>query len=90
MSARNLTKPFSIAGFILGEIYLIFAALAPYPNGVEVQLSGKIWRILVGSLFLGPFGAVAGMGVVVGSGAQSALQTPQVSLEALIARVKFL
>ena len=63
MSARNLTKPVSIAGFILGEIYLIFAALAPYPNGVEVQLSGKIWRILVGSLFLGPFGAVAGMGV---------------------------
>jgi hypothetical protein len=30
------------------------------------------------------------MGVLVGSGAQSALQTPQVSLEALIARVKFL
>jgi len=27
---------------------------------------------------------------VVGSGAQSALQMPQVSLEALIARVKFL
>jgi hypothetical protein len=30
------------------------------------------------------------MGVVVGSGAQGSLQTPQVSLDALIARVKFL
>jgi hypothetical protein len=30
---------------------------------MEVQLSGKILRILVGSLCLGPFGAVAGMGV---------------------------
>jgi hypothetical protein len=30
------------------------------------------------------------MGVVVGQSAQGTLQTPQVSLEALIARVKFL
>lgn len=30
MAARNLTKPFSIAGFILGEIYMVLLCLAPY------------------------------------------------------------
>ena len=53
----------SIAGFVAGEIYLGFAALAPYPNGTEVQLAGKIWRIAAASLFFGPFGAVVGMGI---------------------------
>ena len=44
----------------------------------------------VGRFQLDSLAPVAGMGVVVGSGAQSALQTPQVSLEALKKRVKFL
>jgi hypothetical protein len=30
MSGRNLAKPFSIAGFILAEIYMLFTVLAPY------------------------------------------------------------
>ncbi len=30
MSGRNLAKPFAIAGFILGEIYMLFAVLGPY------------------------------------------------------------
>ena len=30
MSGRNLAKPFAIAGFILGEIYMLFAALGGY------------------------------------------------------------
>jgi hypothetical protein len=30
MSARNLAKPFAIAGFILAEIYMLFTVLAPY------------------------------------------------------------
>ena len=63
MAGPNLVKPFSIAGFVAGEIYLLFAALAPYHNGQEVQMAGKIWRILAASLFFGPFGAVVGMGV---------------------------
>jgi hypothetical protein len=63
MAGRNLTKPFSIAGFIFGELYLCFAALAPYHTGEEVPLAGKIWRIVVSSLFFGPFGAVVGMGI---------------------------
>jgi hypothetical protein len=44
----------------------------------------------VGRFQLESLAPVAGMGVVVGFGAQSALQTPQVSLEALKKRVKFL
>ena len=44
----------------------------------------------VGRFQLDSLAPVAGMGVVVGHGAQGALQTPQVSLKALIARVKFL
>jgi hypothetical protein len=44
----------------------------------------------VGRFQLDSLAPVAGMGVVVGYGAQGNLQTPQVSHEALIARVKFL
>ena len=35
MSGRNLAKPFAIAGFALGEIYMLFAVLGPY--GRETQ-----------------------------------------------------
>lgn len=63
MRGRNLTKPFTIAGFFLGEIYLLFAALAPHYTGQVVPLEGKIWRILAGSLFFGPFGAAVGLGI---------------------------
>ena len=44
----------------------------------------------VGRFQLDTLAPVAGMGVVLSHGAQGALQTPQVSLEALSARVKFL
>ena len=30
MSGRNLAKPFAIAGFILGEIYMLFTTLGGY------------------------------------------------------------
>ena len=30
MSGRNLAKPFALAGFILAEIYMLFAVLGPY------------------------------------------------------------
>jgi hypothetical protein len=29
MRGRNVTKPFSIAGFVLAEIYMLFTVLAP-------------------------------------------------------------
>lgn len=63
MRGRNVTKPFTIGGFILGEIYLLFAALAPYHTGETLPLTGKLMRIAAGSIFFGPFGAALGMGV---------------------------
>jgi hypothetical protein len=35
MPGRNLAKPFAIAGFILGEIYMLFAALGPYSHETQ-------------------------------------------------------
>ncbi len=64
MQPRNLTKPFSIAGFIFGEAYMLFAALAPsYSNGAPVEFAGKLARIAAGIIFFGPFGAAMGLGV---------------------------
>jgi len=60
---RNLTKPFSIGGFIVGEIYLGFAATAPYHTGDPVEPGVVIQRLLIGALFFGPFGALIGMGI---------------------------
>ncbi len=33
MRGRNVTKPFSIAGFILGELYMLYTVLAPQHGG---------------------------------------------------------
>ena len=63
MRGRNLTKPFTIAGFILGELYMLYAVLAPYHTGAPVPLIGKIYRILGASVFFGPFGAAVGLGI---------------------------
>ncbi len=38
MPARNYAKPFSIAGFILGEIYMVLLCLAPYRKGPPMRL----------------------------------------------------
>ncbi len=46
MPSRNLAKPFSIAGFVLGEVYMVLLCLAPYrkappprlPMGVELPI----------------------------------------------------
>ena len=39
MCGRNFTKPFSIAGLVLGEIYMLFAVLAPYRKGPPVPIN---------------------------------------------------
>ena len=39
MRGRNLTKPFSIAGFVLAEIYMLFAVLAPVRTGMPAPVS---------------------------------------------------
>lgn len=38
MLRRNYAKPFSIAGFILGEIYMVLLCLAPYRSGPPGRL----------------------------------------------------
>ena len=62
MRGRNVTKPFSIAGFILGEIYMLFTVLAPQ-NGVTPPVDFQIWAVLSAAVFFGPLGALVGMGI---------------------------
>ena len=39
MGARNYSKPFSIGGVILGEIYMLYVVLAPYRKGPVIPIS---------------------------------------------------
>ena len=39
MRGRNYTKPFSIAGIVLGEIYMLYVVLAPYRKGPPIPIS---------------------------------------------------
>ena len=56
----NLVKPFFIAGFILGELYVALLLLAPKaPGHAGVHWSGALTAILL----FGPFGGAAGGGV---------------------------
>jgi uncharacterized membrane protein len=55
--SRNLVKPFFIAGFILGEVYVAFLLLAP---GIPpVHWTGAVTAILL----FGPFAGAAGGGL---------------------------
>lgn len=42
MRGRNVTKPFSIAGFVAAEIYMFFAVLAPLKGAVPASISYAI------------------------------------------------
>jgi hypothetical protein len=42
MRGRNLTKPFSIAGFVLAEIYMLFVVLAPLKSSVPPAITYAI------------------------------------------------
>ncbi|MHA3775211.1 hypothetical protein ACXR0O_27115 [Verrucomicrobiota bacterium sgz303538] len=58
--SRNFTKPFFIAGFILGELYVVLLLLAPTaPGNAGVHWSGALTAILL----FGPFGGAAGGGI---------------------------
>ena len=52
-----------IAGFVLGEIYMLFTVLAPNLQGVPVPLEAIVRRVLVLAIFFGPFGAAVGLGI---------------------------
>jgi hypothetical protein len=56
----NLIKPFFIAGFIVGELYVALLLLAPTaPGHPGVHWSGALTAIFL----FGPFGGAAGGGV---------------------------
>ncbi len=62
MQVRNLAKPFSIAGFIFGEIYMLLVCLAPYRKGPPVPLTLAMPPLEPSSLAPGtpiPFDALA-------------------------------
>ena len=63
MRGRNVTKPFSIAGFILGEIYMLFTVLAPLRTGAPVPGDYTLGRIVWAGIFMGCCGALVGLGV---------------------------
>lgn len=60
---RNLSKPFTIAGFVLGEIYMLFAVLAPYRTGAPIPAEALAWKIIGSAVFLGPCGGAVGLGI---------------------------
>jgi hypothetical protein len=63
MRGRNVTKPFSIAGFVLAEIYMLFTVLAPLKSGLPVPGDYLVWRVLCAAIFFGPLGALVGLGI---------------------------
>ena len=63
MRVSNRATPFSIAGFILGEAYMLFAVLAPYRTGAPIPADTLIGKLIVFAIFFGPFGALVGLGV---------------------------
>ena len=63
MTKRNLAKPFSIAGFILGEIYMVAVVFGRSPTSEIVPLSHQLNRMLALFPFFGVFGALIGLGI---------------------------
>jgi hypothetical protein len=57
-----LGKPFTIAGFVAGEAYMLFAVLAPNLKGTTVPWGAMVERCLIAALFFGPFGGAVGLG----------------------------
>jgi hypothetical protein len=59
----SLVKPFAIAGVVAAEIYMVFTVLAPHLPGDEMPVAAAIRRMLVLSIFFGPFGLAVGTGI---------------------------
>jgi hypothetical protein len=63
MTKRNLSKPFSIAGFVLGEIYMLAIVFGHSPTGEIVPLGYQFKRMLALAPFCGVSGALIGLGI---------------------------
>lgn len=81
MSPRNYTKPFSIGGIVLAEIYMFFTVLAPLRNGPPIPISVPMQPVAIPAgtaapvahrvlelLLLSPFFALFGALVGLGVG----------------------
>jgi hypothetical protein len=61
---RNLNKPFAIAGFIVGELIMLYTVLAPNLKGQPAPpVDAVLMRVFVGAIFFGPFGMAVGTGI---------------------------
>lgn len=60
---RNLAKAFTIGGFIVGELYMLYIVLAPNLHNAGLPWGDTVRRLLVYAIFFGPFGAAGGLGV---------------------------
>ena len=56
MSARNYTKPFSIAGIVLAEIYMFFTVLAPLRKGPPIPISVPMQPVTIPADTAAPLG----------------------------------
>ena len=63
MLKRNLSKPFSIAGLIFGELYMLAIVFAPSKTGEAVPMAHQLWRVVSLAPFCGVFGALIGLGI---------------------------
>jgi hypothetical protein len=63
MANRNMTKPFSIGGFILGEIYMLAIVFGRSPTNEVIPLAHQLKRMLALAPFCGVFGALIGLGI---------------------------
>ena len=61
--APNLTKPFSIAGAVLGEIYMVAIVFGHSPGGEAVPWQHQLKRVIALFPFCGIFGALIGLGL---------------------------
>ena len=59
----TFVRNFAILGFILGEVYMVFAVAAPRLKGIEIPLEALTTRLLASSLLFGPFGLAMGTGI---------------------------
>ncbi len=61
---RNYAKPFAIGGCIVAEIIMVLTVLAPNLKGLPPPpIDAQIMRVLVCSIFFGPFGLAVGTGI---------------------------
>jgi hypothetical protein len=63
MLKRNLSKPFSIAGLVFGELYMLAFVFAPSKTGEVVPMAHQFWRVVTLAPMIGVLGSLLGLRV---------------------------